>query len=353
MAPRWSPRAWFGTRVGRIALLGLTILSLVFCFVYLGTDGPFLAIPDLLFFGLAAPIYCGWKRPGHLALYGLAAILISAPITSALALEYVYIPAGAASSPTAIGASGPILDNAIVAPYSGATGLVYNFSVTVHPGNVPTGASQALWVELWVSTCPGATGPSDPYCSSGYPLIEQNQTLPAGLNSTANLSEASINLTFHVPINETNIWSWQMGTAYYAGPNQTNLAWVFLDSFAVQGPIVGDPSAIFVLAFESFTVSEFSGAGIVFFVGLLVYMWFKAREARRKALSAPPGAPPTPPATTGAVPAPVAGRPPLSAPTEKACPNCGAVVYPNESACWKCGATLSSGKAKDAPLPSQ
>ena len=351
MPPRWSLRAWFGTRVGRIALLAITILSVVACYVYLGVDGPFLAIPDLLFFGLAAPIYCGWKRPRHLALYGLAAMLIAAPITSALALDYVYIPATPVSSVPIAGTNGSLLDQAQVQPYSAPTGTVFNFTVTVHPFNVPSGgASTPLWVELWVSTCPGATGPDDPYCTGGYPLIDLNRSLSSpGANTTPSASEL---VSFLVPINDTNIWSWEMGTAYYAGPGATNLTWIFLET-PVQGPVVGSPSAIYVLALESFTVSEITGAGLVFFVGLLVYMWFKAREARRKALAAPPAGPGATPTVSGPPPPGTSTVTRPAAPAERACPNCGAVVYPNESACWKCGAPLSTAAGSNAPLPSK
>ncbi len=342
VAPRWSPRAWFGTRIGRFALLGLTIVSLVVCFVYLGLDGPFLAIPDLLFFGLAIPIYAGWKRPRHLALYGLAAILLSVPITSALALTYVYTPSPSVNSVVIAGTSGPILSGAEVHPYTGSVGALYNFSVTVLPLNVPANASSPLWVVLWVSTCPGATGTSDPYCTAGYPFLERNLTLPVGLNATTQVS-------FSLPINDTNIWSWTMATAYYAAPNATDLQWVFLDTYAVQGPIVGEPAAIYLLALEAFAVSEFTGAGLIFFVGLLVYMWFKSREARRKAQAAASATPtpPTPP-RTGATPL-GSTAPAPTPPSERSCPNCGAVVYPNESACWKCGAALTSSAA-GAPL---
>jgi len=348
--PRGTFRSLFSTRAGRLALLVVTILALVACFVYLGSTGTFLAIPILLFLGLAVPIYSGWKAPRHLALYGVAAMLISVPITSVLAVAYISEPFPPQDAPIVAGANGPLLQGAIASPYLGADGASYNFTVTVNPANVPVNASGPLWIELWVSTCPGATGPSDPYCSSGYPLLAYNETFPGGLNQTKIV-------TFTIPINSTNIWSWEMGTAYYAQVNTTNasrdsgLTWVF--DGPVQGPIVGPYAGILGIALEAFLVAVFIPAGIVFFVGLIGYMWLKAREARRKAQEeppvGPPGAPPsstapgTPSAATGSAGAP---------PTERACPNCQAVVYPNETSCWKCGASLPSTD-RAAPLPSK
>jgi hypothetical protein len=340
-------RSLFGTRVGRLALLGLTIVALVVCFVYLSATGTFLAVPVILFLGLAVPIYSGWKSPRHLAVYGLAAMLISVPITSVLAVDYISTPFAPQDSTPLAGTNGSLLQGAVVNPYNGADSALYNFSVTVVPANVSAGASGPLWVELWVSTCPGATGPSDPYCSSGYPLLAYNETFPGGLNRTELIA-------FSIPINSTNIWSWEMGSAYYALWNSSNasrdanLTWVFVGP--IQGPIVGPYDGILGIALEAFLVAMFIPAGAVFFVGLIGYMWLKARESRRKAMEEPPlgspGAPPPPGTLPGAAPA-------AGAPSERACPNCKAVVYPNESTCWKCGVSLGASPAPSAPLSSK
>jgi len=350
VAARGSLRSLFSSRGGRYALLAIAILTLIACFVYLGPTGPYLAIPDLLLFGLVLPIYSGWKRPRHLALYGLAAMLISVPFSSVLALNYVYQPSLPQDSPVLAGTQGPILQGAIASPYTGPAGSSFWFNVTVNPTNVPANASPPLWVALWVSTCPGATGPSDPYCAAGYPLLEANRSFPGGLNQTATVS-------FSLPINDSNIWSWQMGAAYDANWNATNasqdgnLTWVFLSVYAVQGPIVGPYSSILGLALEAFLVSVFIPAGLVFYVGLLGYMWLKAREARRKAMEGRSGPVSAGPTVPGAPPP--SGAPPAPATPELSCPNCHAVVYPNESTCWKCGASLRAGAAAAAPLPSQ
>ncbi|HEY6237913.1 MAG TPA: hypothetical protein VIZ68_01850, partial [Thermoplasmata archaeon] len=77
----------------------------------------------------------------------------------------------------------------------------------------------------------------------------------------------------------------------------------------------------------------------------------KSREARRKreaALSGAElsGARPTPPSTDPS------SAPVKTSPSEKACPNCGAVVYPSEANCWKCGVALGSTGSAAAPLKS-
>jgi hypothetical protein len=339
----------FSTRAGRLVLLAITVLSLVACFVYLASTGTFLAIPVLLFFGLAAPIYSGWKSPRHLAVYGLAAMLIAVPISSVLAVDYISTPFPPQDSPTVVGANVPLLQGAVAHPYLGADGATYNFSVTVDPAGDPANATGPLWVELWVSTCPGATGPSDPYCSSGYPLLDENQTFPGGLNVTRVIS-------FDLPINSSNIWSWEMGSAYYAQVNATNasrdtgLTWVFVGP--IQGPSVGPYTAILGIALEAFLVAMFIPAGIVFFIGLIGYMWLKAREARRKAQEDTGLGAPGPSSAGGAPPGPAIPAPGSPAPSERACPNCQAVVYPNETTCWKCGASLVTASAQ-APLPSK
>jgi hypothetical protein len=343
VAQRSGVKAFFASWPGRLVILALAVLSLAGCFVYLGASGQFIGIVDLLVFGLVAPIYAGWKRPRHLAAFGIVAIVLAAPIAAVAAVNYAYTPSSPVNSPTLAGAPGPLLSNATVTPYTGSPGDTFTFNVTVNPSNVPANDSRPLWIELWVSTCPGATGPDDPYCSAGYPLLDYNTTLNLSVTGPYVVS-------FILPINDTNIWSWQMGTAYYAPISSGNLSWTFLDTYAVQGPIVGPYSSILGLGLEAYFLSMLIGPGIVFFFGLLVYMYFKAREARKKAAASPPtpvAVPPTPPGAPGGPPA----SPPSAPPPERACPTCGAVVYPNETACWKCGAPLTA--AADAPLPSK
>jgi hypothetical protein len=332
-------KAFFGSMPGRLVLLAAAVLTLAGCFL-LGPSGQFIAIPDLLLFGLVAPIYSGWKRPRHLAVTGFVTILLATPVAAAIAIDYAYQPSPATDSAVLSGTSVPLLHGAIASPYAGGAGATYNFSVTVDPQGVPANDSSPLWVVLFVSTCPGATSTNDPYCSAGYPYLEYNQTLPANLSSPLLVS-------FVFPINGTNIWSWQMATAYHAPAANQNLSWVFLDIYAVQGPIVGPYPEIFALGMEAYFLSLLLGPGLVFYFGLLIYMFFKRREARRKA-----GAAPRPPAGPAGSTEPSRASPGSPAIVERTCSKCQAVVYPNESACWKCGTPLTPPRSESPPLPS-
>jgi hypothetical protein len=84
--------------------------------------------------------------------------------------------------------------------------------------------------------------------------------------------------------------------------------------------------------------------GIVFFAVLVIYMFFKSREARRN----PPVASGPSGGTTPAEPGSTAPSP-TSAKNERSCPKCGAVVYPSETACWKCGAPLGAANPAGSP----
>src|SRR5580693_3491845 len=67
------------TRTGKLLLLALSVAVLSATFYYLG---PYFAIPAFLLFGLGVPIYLGWKIPRQLAIAGIAALLIAAPIVN-------------------------------------------------------------------------------------------------------------------------------------------------------------------------------------------------------------------------------------------------------------------------------
>jgi len=232
----------------------------------------------------------------------------------------------------------------------GAPGSVFNFSVTLNPQFVPLNDSPPLWVELFVSTCPGATGSTSPYCIAGYPFHAFNQTF-------ANLTGPTL-VSFNVVLNGTNLWWWQMATAFQTPLGSSNLSWDFLDVAngynSVQGPITGDFTSTLGLVLVPIYLSMFLYSGSVFFFALLIYVFLKNREARRKRVAGamPPGAPSSPgsstssPPTPGDAPAGTSGAAPTG--PERRCPNCQAVVYPNETACWKCGASLAGG---GAPLP--
>ena len=132
----------------------------------------------------------------------------------------------------------------------------------------------------------------------------------------------------------------------------------------IEGPVVGDFGVTYssIIGGIYFDVLLFLGAP--FYLVLLVYVLFKNRERRRQetqrraAGPVPPagggtsggGAPPT---LIASASGPPPGPPTSPVASERACPNCDAVVYANESKCWKCGAPLpTSGSSAAPPLPS-
>lgn len=343
--PRGIKR-FFASRPGLLVLGLIAVGAMIGSFLYLG---PFVAIPTLLLFGLAVPIYAGWKRPRTLALIGIVVLLVAAPLTSLADAQAIRVPSPAYSSDATppSGNGGSVLDQAIVNPYTGASGGTYVFSVILNPQYVPANDSAPLWVELFVSTCPGATGNASPNCASGYPFVVSNKTLPANQTTPETLS-------FDVALSGPNIWWWQMAAVVESPRTSTNLTWIFLDVpngyGAVQGPVTGDFLSTFAILVVPITEVMFLYSATVFFIALLVYMFLKAREARRKAAAAPMVGPDgsTPPATAGGGTTEPAA-PPTTAPNERSCPNCGAVVYPSESSCWKCGKPLSKGPSEPSP----
>jgi len=341
---RGGVKAFLASPMGRIALVVLATLTLLGSFLYLG---PFLAIPTFLLFGLAVPIYTGWKRPRQLAAAGLVVLLVAAPVASLAESSSLRTPVDAASSSTDFpyGNGSPVLERAIAVPFTGAEGGSYNFTVTVNPQNVPTNDSAPLWVDLFVSTCPGATGNASPICAPGYPFYEANRTMPNPFN-------ASLVVNFTLVLPGANLWWWQMGAAVHTPANSSNLTWIFLDVSngygGVQGPVSGDYVSTLALVLVPVYEAMFLYPGSVFFFALLIYLLVKSREARRRREASLSGAElsGTPPPADAPVTTPVAPKP---GPAEKACPNCGAVVFPNETNCWKCGVALTSATSAPAP----
>lgn len=346
----------FGAKpVGRLLLAGIATGTLVGSFLELS---PFIAIPTFLFFGLAVPIYLGWKRPRQLAIMGLAVLLVAAPIASAAYADTIRQPSPTASSDnySPYGSGGSVLQNAQVHPFTGAGGGTYNFSVEVFPQYVPANTSGLLWIELFVTTCIGATGNNSPYCPSPYPFYAPNATLPANLSGP-------FTVFFNQVLPGQNIWWFQFATAYRSGPQQ-NITWIFLDPSngygAVEGPVSGNYVSTVELVIPGIYQDMFFYPGAIFFLGLLIYFVFKRREAARQGGGggAGPAPPPSTPAPGGATP-PTAPGPASAAPappggSELRCPNCKAVVYANETSCWKCGTSLTksggSVASSDAPL---
>lgn len=359
---RWAGiRAFVGTRYGKLALGLLALATLALSFYYLG---PYFAIPTLLLFGLGVPVYFGWKNPRQLAVMGIVVILASGPFINWGLTAQAMVPSGPANSASdALNTSNgqPVLANATASPYNGPGGHVFDFAVDLYPQRLPANTTPYS-LEVFVSTCPGATGNSSPFCGSGYPFYSVNQ-------SVVNVTGSPTHLDFHLALPGPNIWWWQMGllaktVKFVPASNATDTSyqWIFLavpNAYgAVQGPVTGTWLSTYDLLLPQTILDVLFYPGIVFYLGLLVYVFLKNREARRKAARAGAGSGTIPP-TSGNPPASLPeGSPTGSSPgsggtagrTETACPKCGAVVYPKETNCWKCGAPLSP--SSNAPLSS-
>jgi hypothetical protein len=354
-------RGFAGSRYGKIALLGLALVTLALSFYYLG---PYFAIPTFLLFGLGIPIYLGWKSPRQLAVMGLVVLLAAGPLINWGLTSQAMLPSGVASSASdSLNSSNgqPVLANASVSPYNAAGGTSFVFSVDMFPGRLPANTTPYS-LELFVSTCPGATGNSSPFCGTGYPFYPVNQ-------SVVNTTGSPAHLDFHLALPGPNIWWWQMGllaktAKFNVSTNSTAISyqWIFLSVSnaygAVQGPVTGTWFSTYELLLPQTILDVFFYPGLVFYVGLLVYVWLKNREMRKKAARAGAGSGTIPPTSGNPPPLSPLGLPPGGTPsasgagtrTEAACPNCGAVVYPNETNCWKCGAKLPT--APGTPLSS-
>ena len=343
--------------VGQALLIAIATLTVVGTFLYVSL---LLAIPDFLLFGLAIPIWVGLKRPRYLAIAGLITLLAAAPITTALLTQELLVPIGVASSGTSLpeGNGGAVLQNATVSPFVAQAGTNFTWTVDVFPQYLPPGNSTPLWMNLYVSSCPGATGNSSPYCSSGYPLWIVNYTFSKGDHNVTPV-------TYHLTISSNNIWSWQMGLVTN---NTTNgrlwYTWLNGDPTynSLEGPITGNYGTTYLAVVGEVYLETFLYLGAVYYAALLIYVWLKARERRKQddaqrlkemsgggpsapAAGGPPGSAPSgPPGKTGAAAAPGT--------LETACPNCNAVVYQNETTCWKCGASLAPSSGSGTPLPS-
>ncbi len=341
--------------LGRVLLVAITTLVVFGSYVYISA---LLAIPAILVFGLAIPIWAGLKRPRYLAITGLVVILIVAPASTVILTQEIRTPITLAASLDSIpGTNGtPLLQDAGVTPYTGTTSTNFTWNVTVVPSGIPKGNTTPLRLELYISTCPGATnatqGPT--WCSPGYSFFQLNYTFSGNLTSP-------ITVTFHHTIGSNGIWDWQMGV-YTKNSSTSKLFYQTLvgDSVynALEGPVVGDFAATYGELLPTVYFDDFLYLGAPFYLVLLLYLVFKFRERRRKDAAAR-AAGPVPPAggpqeEGTALPSslrkgpPASGGPPPPVVRERTCPNCNAVVYENEATCWKCGAGLSP----DEPGPS-
>jgi hypothetical protein len=345
-------RRFVQTPAGKALLIALTILVVFASYVYVNT---LVAIPAMLLFGLAVPIWGGLKAPRYLALSGLVILLVMAPVSNLVVTQDIFTPIPASTSLTGPpdGNGGAVLQNALVSPYTGGTSTNFTWTVTIYPQFIPKGNSSPLWLTLYISTCPGATSNSScPGGSPPYPFTELNHTVHSGWNENTT--------TFVDRIGSGGIWDWQMSVTV-RNNSSGDLYDIFLvgdPSYnGIEGPVIGTFASIYAEVLPTLYFDQFLFLGAPFYFVLLLYVIFKRRE-RGKADAARRAAGPTPEDEKGPS-VPSAGKPggpstPPSAapasPQEGSCPSCGAVVYTGEKTCWKCGATLGPGPG-GAPLP--
>ena len=354
-------RAFLQTRLGRVVLILIAIGVVFALFAYVAT---LLAIPGILLAGLVLPIWSGTKRPRFLAIVGLIVIVAVAPLATIVFSQEALAPPAVASTP-GVGpyeANGSVLQNASVTPFTGSPTTNFTWTVSVWPKFLNKSYASTNWsndsLDLYVSSCPGATASNLSYCGSSYTFYALAHPFSKASPPT---NGSVVTFTERVPAN--GIWAWQMALLIQnvSSPSTPYMILLAGDPTynGLEGPIVGGFGVVYAALIGTLYEVALVYLGIPFFFVLLLYMWYKGREARRKddaarvarlqassasGSSGPPGAPPPPPGPGGSA-APVA--------SEVACPSCSAVVYPGETKCWKCGATLSAQTGSATPLPSK
>ncbi len=154
-------RRFLSTTPGKIVIL---VLAFVVVFATNAYVSVVVAIPAILLFGLAVPIWAGLKRPRFLALLGLVVVLAVAPVVTVVFTQEILTPVGVANSSNALSASNgqPVMENATVHPFAGTTSTNFTWTVTIYPQNHPAGNTTPYSLFLYISSCPGATGNNSP-----------------------------------------------------------------------------------------------------------------------------------------------------------------------------------------------
>lgn len=342
-------RRFLQTRIGRVLLLAVAI---VVVFAATGYVSPLVGIPAMLVFGLALPIWAGYKAPRYLALSGLVILLLVAPLANVALTQQIMTPIGASSSSNSapVGNGGSVLQNALVTPYVGGTGTNFTWTVTVYPQYIPTGNSTPLWINLYISNCPGATTNDSSLCTPPYPFVDLNLSWVNGTST----------YEFHHQIGSLGIWDWQLSVTV-RNVASSALYDIFLTGDptynGIEGPVVGTFGDIYTSLLLDVYLEVFLYLGASFYFVLLIYMIFKRRErgkadAARRAAGSPTAEESGPSLPTSSKGPGGVGPPSatIASPKEGACPSCGAVVYAGEKTCWKCGASLGPGSG-GSPLP--
>lgn len=263
------------------------------------------------------------------------------------------------------GHAAELMQDANVAPFHGTSSTVFTWTANVNPQFLPSVDSAPLWIDLYISSCPGATSANgSSVCAPGYAFVEETHffcsdpATVATCEATAPTQMRSEQVSFNYTIGSDGIWEWQMGLAVEDLTTHTPTYKLLVGDptyNGIEGPIVGSYATIFEQVLPQVYLEDFLFLGAPFYVVLLLYAFFKSRERRREdaRLRAAGPIPPTSGAEKGGASAEATGAPGTAAgasspstppvPGEAACPNCQAVVYPGEAKCWKCGAPLGAG----------
>ncbi|HEV2316346.1 MAG TPA: hypothetical protein VGV89_02060 [Thermoplasmata archaeon] len=330
--------------LGRIIAIVSAIVAVALATTY--NLGAIVVIAVLLLFGLAMPIYMGWKRPRGLALAGLVILLVAAPITAVLTTQLtISSPPGPVNSFGEYG--GDVLQGAAIDHYHADSAQDFHFTVLVDPQYLGSNTS-LLNLTLFVTPCADAVdqAQASSVCSTGLSYYQQVYSF----NGTP---ATSVSVTFTQHISGPNIWYWMIYATTSNTSNKTNpIQDIYLNSqnpytTDIQGPIVGSFLGILGIVIIPAYLDVIIYPGLAFYGALAFYAWFKAREARKKAEW---GQRPPPTSSGASAPSPQ-GSPssstsatPAATPRERHCPKCGAVVYANESQCWKCGTALTGSE---------
>ena len=360
--PKGGIRRFLSTPLGLVLLVAVALALVFLTYVYVSV---IIAIPALLLFGLALPIWSGVKRPRFLAVLGLVVVVAVAPLATIVFTQEIMSPvlpaSSGAGSPYSHGI--PVMENAAVRPFNGGTSTNFTWQVTINPANVSVGNTTPVWLNLFISTCPGATGNNSPYCSAPYPLVILNYTNASGGHTLPSTS-SPYTVSFHYRVGATGIWDWQMGI--YTKNTTTGKPYFQLlvgdpTYNGIEGPVIGGFYVIYGELILTIFFQDLLFLGAPFYFSLLIYMLFKNRERRRKeaqqrvmgpvtsgdeSTAAPSSGPGSkgPPLPSSQNPPGPGGTTAGAAPAvqELNCPKCNAVVYTGEKTCWKCGADHSS-----------
>ncbi|MGP8076796.1 MAG: hypothetical protein ACLP8Y_08755 [Thermoplasmata archaeon] len=355
-------RRFLSTTPGKITLIVIAILTVFASSAYVLVV---VAIPAILLFGLALPIWAGLKRPRFLAVVGLIVMLAVPPIATVVFTQDIMTPVGAASSSSDLSVSNgsAVMQNATVKPFLGTTSTNFTWTVWIYPQNVAQNNSTPVWLDLYISTCPGATGNGSLSCTQPYPLTIFNRTLNP--NATSPYVE-----TFHYQIGSDGVWEWQMGLWTLNRTTHRPFFQLLVGDptyNGIEGPVIGGFGTIYGELILSVYVEDLIYLGAPFYFVLLIYMLFKNRERRKKdaqqrapgpipdvgvANAAPPPSKGSPlPSSKSSSGSPAGPPDSATASQELNCPKCNAVVYVGETSCWKCGAALPATQVRSVKSP--